>query len=128
MQLNELKRLVVDTLDDMNALGVTVMDVRGKTTFTDFLIVASGTSGRHVKSIAESVAFRVKEAGKPPLGMEELNAGEWAVIDLNDLVVHVMLPGVIERGWVENVAYAAVGRRVGFVQTGDPPARRYPHL
>jgi ribosome-associated protein len=112
MQLEELKRLVVDTLDDMKALGVTVMDLRGKTEFTDFVIVASGTSERHVKSIAESVAFRTTEAGERPPGMEGLNAGEWAMIDLDDVVVHVMLPKVRERGRIENTAYTGLGKGV----------------
>ena len=67
-------------------------------------IVASGTSDRHVKAIAETVAFRAKEAGEAPLGAEGLQDGEWALIDLNGVVLHVMQPKVrdfynIERLW-----------------------------
>jgi len=104
MQIEQLKQLVLDTLADMKARDVSVMDVRGKTAMTDFMIVASGTSDRHVKAIAEAVAFRGKTAGEPPLGTEGVNEGEWALIDLNSLVVHIMLPKVrdyynLERLW-----------------------------
>jgi len=104
MQLEKLRQLVVDTLDDMKAKDVQVMDVRGKTAITDYMIVASGTSDRHVKAIAETVAYRSKEAGEAPLGTEGLNEGEWALVDLNGVVVHVMLPKVrdfynLERLW-----------------------------
>lgn len=104
MQLEQLQQLVVDTLADMKARDVEVMDVRGKTAVTDIMIVASGTSDRHVKAIAETVAYRAKEAGEPPLGVEGANEGEWALVDLNGVVVHVMLPKVrdyygLERLW-----------------------------
>jgi ribosome-associated protein len=104
MQLEQLKDLVVETLNDMKARDVTVMDVRGKTAVTDYMIVASGTSDRHVKSIAETVAYRAKEAGEPALGSEGVAEGEWALVDLNGVVVHVMLPKVrdfynLERLW-----------------------------
>jgi ribosome-associated protein len=104
LDLDQLKQLVLDSLDDMKAQDVQVLDVRGKTAITDLMIVASGTSERHVKAIAETVAFRAKEAGEPPLGSEGLNEGEWALVDLNIVLVHVMLPKVrdfyaLERLW-----------------------------
>lgn len=104
MQIEQLKDLVLATLADMKARDVTVMDVRDKTAVTDFMVVASGTSDRHVKAIAETVAYRAKEAGEQPLGIEGVNEGEWALIDLNGVVVHVMLPKVrdfyqLERLW-----------------------------
>ena len=104
MQLEQLRQLVLDTLADMKARDVEVMDVRGKTAVTDYMVVASGTSDRHVKAIAETIAFRSKEAGEPPLGTEGLAEGEWALVDLNGVVVHVMLPKVrdfynLERLW-----------------------------
>jgi ribosome-associated protein len=100
----QLKQLVLDTLADLKARDVWVMDVRGKTAVTDYMVIASGTSDRHVKAIAEALAFRAKEAGEPPLGMEGLAEGEWALIDLNSVVAHVMLPKVrdyynLERLW-----------------------------
>ncbi|MBK1718045.1 ribosome silencing factor [Thiocystis violacea] len=104
MQLEQLRQLVLDTLDDMKARDIQIMDVRGKTAVTDFMVVASGTSDRHVKAIAETVAFRSKEAGETPLGTEGVTEGEWALVDLNGVVVHVMLPKVrdfynLERLW-----------------------------
>jgi len=104
MQIEQLKELVLATLADMKARDVTVMDVREKTAVTDFMVVASGTSDRHVKAIAETVAYRAKEAGEQPLGTEGVSDGEWALIDLNGVVVHVMLPKVrdfyqLERLW-----------------------------
>ena len=104
MQIEQLKQLVLDTLAELKARDVAVMDVRGKTVVTDFMILASGTSDRHVKAIAEAVAFQAKEAGEPPLGTEGVNEGEWALVDLNGVVVHVMLPKVrdyynLERLW-----------------------------
>ena len=104
MQLEQLKELVVDTLNDMKARDITVMDVRGKTAVTDYMIVASGTSDRHVKALAETVAYKAKEAGEAPLGSEGVEDGEWALVDLNGVVVHVMLPKVrdfynLERLW-----------------------------
>ncbi|MEA3274383.1 MAG: ribosome silencing factor [Pseudomonadota bacterium] len=104
MQIEQLKQLVLDTLADMKARDVSVMDVRGKTAVTDYMIVASGTSDRHVKAIGETVAFKAKEAGEPALGSEGVQEGEWALIDLNAVVVHVMLPKVrdfynLERLW-----------------------------
>jgi ribosome-associated protein len=104
MQLEQLKDLVVETLNDMKARDISVMDVRGKTAVTDYMIVASGTSDRHVKAVAETVAYRAKEAGEPPLGTEGVADGEWALVDLNGVVLHVMLPKVrdfynLERLW-----------------------------
>jgi len=104
MQLEQLKSLVLETLADMKARDIVALDVRGKTSITDYMVVASGTSDRHVKAIAETIAFRAKEAGEPPLGSEGISDGEWALVDLNGIVVHVMLPKVrdfysLERLW-----------------------------
>ena len=91
-------------MDDIKAKDVVVLDVRGKTSITDIMIVASGTSDRHVKSIAQTVAFKAKQAGETPLGTEGVEDGEWALVDLNGVVVHVMQPKVrdfyhLERLW-----------------------------
>lgn len=104
MQIEELRDVVLQALDDMKAKDVVVLDVRGKTSITDIMIVASGTSDRHVKSIAQTVAFKAKQAGEAPLGSEGLDDGEWALVDLNGVVVHVMQPKVrdfyhLERLW-----------------------------
>jgi ribosome-associated protein len=104
METEALKEIVIQTLDDMKAKDIVVMDVRKKTSITDIMVVASGTSDRHVKAIAETVAFKAKQAGETPLGAEGLQEGEWALVDLNGVVVHVMLPKVrdfyhLERLW-----------------------------
>lgn len=94
MQVETLRDLVVGALEDMKAADITVLDVRGKTSVTDYFIIASGTSDRHVKSIAEAVAFQSKQAGQAPIGMEGVTEGEWALVDLNGVVLHAMLPKV----------------------------------
>ena len=104
MQVEELRDLVVATLEDMKANDITVIDVRGRTVIADYLVIASGTSERHVKSTAEAVAFKAKQAGEIPLGQEGVQDGEWALIDLNGVIVHVMQPRVrdyyqIEKLW-----------------------------
>lgn len=111
MQTEELRELVVTVLNDMKAKDIVVLDVRGKTSITDYFIIASGTSDRHVKSTAEAVAFEAKKAGEPTLGQEGLTEGEWALVDLNGVVVHVMLPKVrdfyqLEKLWAVDVAAA----------------------
>jgi ribosome-associated protein len=104
MEIEQLKQLVLATLDDMKALDVRVIDVRRQSSLMDVLIIASGTSQRHVKSIAEAAALKAKEAGEAALGLEGLNEGEWVLVDLNSVVLHVMQPRVrdfyqLERLW-----------------------------
>ena len=83
-------------LEDMKAVNVRVMDVRGLTDIADTMIVASGTSDRHVRSIADHVVQTVKESGRRPYGVEGTRDGEWVLVDLQDLLLHVMLPRVRE--------------------------------
>lgn len=104
MQINELRDLILDTLDDMKALDVKVLDVRDKTSITDLMIIASGTSNRHVSSMAETILFKAKDSGETPLGVEGLKEGEWVLVDLNGVVVHLMQSKVrdfyqLERLW-----------------------------
>jgi ribosome-associated protein len=87
-----LQEIVLHALADMKAVDVRALDVRGLTDFTDTMVVASGSSDRHVKSIADRVVQRCKEAGFRPYGMEGESDGEWVLVDLHDLVLHVMLP------------------------------------
>ena len=83
-------------LDDMKAVNVRVLDVRGLTDIADTMVIASGNSDRHVRSIAERVVEKAKAAGFRPLGTEGARDGEWVLVDLQDIVVHVMLPRVRE--------------------------------
>ena len=91
-----LRDVVLGALAELKAVNVRALDVRGITDITDTMVVASGTSDRHVKSIADRVLQRCKEAGFRPYGMEGERDGEWVLLDLQDVVLHVMLPRVRE--------------------------------
>ena len=91
-------------LEELKARDVREIDVRGKTGITDFMVIASGTSSRHVKSIADEVVKQAKQAGVAPLGVEGEREAEWVLVDLGDVVVHVMMPRTrefygLERLW-----------------------------
>jgi ribosome-associated protein len=109
-----LQDIVTAALDDMKAVNVKVLDVRGLTDIADVMIIASGNSDRHVKSIADNVVEKAKQSGFRPLGKEGERDGEWVLVDLQDIIVHVMLPRVrefygLERLWDNgNEAPAAV--------------------
>ena len=96
MNSDKLTDLVVDALDDIKAQDIVKLDVRDMTTVTDYMIVASGTSSRHVQALVENVAEKAKAAGHRPLGIEGEDGGEWVLLDLQDTLVHVMLPKVRE--------------------------------
>jgi ribosome-associated protein len=106
-----LAQVVLAALEDMKAVNVKAMDVRGITDITDMMVVASGTSDRHVKSIADRVVQRCKEAGYRPFGIEGERDGEWVLLDLNDVVVHVMLPRVREFYALEKLWENGAARR-----------------
>jgi ribosome-associated protein len=91
-----LLRIVNSALDDMKAVNVKVMDVRHLTDITDVVVVASGNSDRHVKAIADRVVQFAKQNDYRPMGVEGAREGEWVLVDLSDVVVHVMLPRVRE--------------------------------
>jgi ribosome-associated protein len=89
-------QVVGRALDDLKALETTFLDVRHLTTVTDGMVIASGRSDRHVRAIASAVVEQCKKSGYRPLGVEGANAGEWVLVDLGEVVVHVMLPRVRE--------------------------------
>ena len=91
-----LRDVVLGALTELKAVNVRALDVRGITDITDTMVVASGTSDRHVKSIADRVVQRCREAGYRPYGLEGERDGEWVLLDLQDVVLHVMLPRVRE--------------------------------
>jgi ribosome-associated protein len=95
-ELVALEKLVLRALEDLKAVNIKVLDVRGLTDVADTMIVASGTSDRHVRAIAESVIAQAKAAGRRPMGTEGAADGEWVLVDLQDVLVHVMLPRVRE--------------------------------
>jgi ribosome-associated protein len=99
-----LRKHVIDALEELKAKDVREIDVRGKTSIADLLVIASGTSARHVKSIADEVVKFAKKAGVMPLGVEGEQEAEWVLVDLGDVIVHVMLPRIrefygLERLW-----------------------------
>ena len=100
----DLVKVAIAALEDIKAQDIVTIDVREKTSITDYMVIASGTSNRHVKSLIDNVLEKVKEKGVRPLGSEGLDTGEWALLDLGDIVVHVMLPTArqfydLERLW-----------------------------
>lgn len=92
MTVEQLRALVRNSLEDMKAQDIVELDVTGKTSVTDYLFIATGTSSRHVKSIADNVALEAKRAGVQPLGVEGEADAEWVLVDLGDVIVHVMQP------------------------------------
>lgn len=102
--VDHLRQRVLAALEELKAKDVREIDVRGKTSIADILVIASGTSTRHVKSIADEVVKYAKQAGMMPLGVEGQREAEWVLVDLGDIVVHVMLPRIrefygLERLW-----------------------------
>jgi ribosome-associated protein len=96
MQNNQLLTIILAALDDGKGRDIKVIDVRGKTSVTDYMIVASGTSERHVKSLADHVIEQAKANEIEPLGIEGQATGEWVLVDLGDAIIHVMKPQVRE--------------------------------
>lgn len=96
MEAEELKNIAVDALEDLKAVDIAVLDVRNMTSITDYMIVASGNSSRHVKSLINNVIEKVKDSGIRPLGIEGEKDAQWCLVDVGDVVVHVMLPEVRE--------------------------------
>jgi len=96
MQTETLKQVALQALDDLKGVDIDTFDVRELTSVTDYMMVASGTSDRHVKSLAGAVVQACKQAGVAPLGVEGEREGEWVLVDLGDVVVHVMQPRIRE--------------------------------
>ena len=104
VQGDALLSVAQDALDDLKAVQPVVLDVRSLSSVMDYLIVASGTSNRHVKSLADNLLMKAKEQGVRPLGVEGERVGEWVLVDFGDVVVHVMQPAArsfydLERLW-----------------------------
>ncbi len=107
MSARQLCELVVEALEDLKAKDIKVLDVRGKSSITDMMVMASGASDRQVRALADSVVEKARQSGVQPLGVEGQQAGEWIVVDLVDVVVHIMLPQVrdfynLEKLWDTN--------------------------
>jgi ribosome-associated protein len=117
-----LEKLVLAALDEMKAVNVRLLDVRALTDITDAMIVASGNSDRHVRAIAQRVLEKAREAGLRPLGIEGQRDGEWVLVDLQDVLLHVMLPRIREFYSIEQLWEAPPGAPRRAAST--PPRRR----
>jgi ribosome-associated protein len=96
MQAEQLSEMVVNALGEIKAQNVSVIDVRGRTSVTDYMVLASGTSNRHVKSLADSVVSEAREKGVRAGNVEGSGVSDWILVDLGDVVVHLMMPATRE--------------------------------
>jgi ribosome-associated protein len=107
--LDTMKQAVIDAIEDIKGFDITVMDVRKLTSLTNYMIVASATSTRQAKAIADNVREKIKEKGYDIRGTEGEKDGEWVLVDLDDIVVHIMVPATrayynLEQLWTEGEA------------------------
>lgn len=129
MKSPPLVKLVVHAIEDIKGLDLKVLDVRAITTITDHMVICTGTSNRHVKSIADNIITVAKAAGYRPMGVEGLDAGEWVLVDLGDVVAHVMQAQTrifyqLEKLWdVEPEAPAPVARAPKPPKKGPKPKK-----
>lgn len=89
-QAGKLANLAHAALDDLKAVDIVSIDIREKSSIADVMIICTGTSRRHVLSLADSVRLKAKNAGQPPLGVEGEDSADWVLVDLGDVIVHVM--------------------------------------
>ncbi len=94
MTVKKLEKTVINSLEELKAVDIKILDVKRLTSITDIMIVASGTSARQVRSLANKVIEEVKKINVYPLGSEGEDQGEWALIDLGDIIVHIMQPAI----------------------------------
>ena len=88
----QLTSLVISSLEDLKAIDIQQVDVSGQSPLADRFVIASGNSSRHVKSMAEKLVVKAKASGFKPLGVEGEREADWVLVDLNDVIVHLMLP------------------------------------
>ena len=103
MQSSELAQLAEGALGDLKAVDIVALNVAGFTSITDYMLIASGSSNRHVRSIADHVMETAKAAGETVLGIEGHEHGEWILVDLGDVVVHIMQPQARDFYKLENL-------------------------
>ena len=108
MKPDDIKKIAIDALENVKGLDIKVIDIKGISNFADYMIVASGTSVTHVKALAREVSDTLRKSGVKPLNEDGMDIGEWVLVDLGDVVVHVMRPEVreyydLEKLWDEDV-------------------------
>ncbi|MBS9403997.1 ribosome silencing factor [Halomonas sp. TRM85114] len=106
MHIDTLKTLAVDALEELKAKDIGLLDVSRLTSVTDLMVIASGTSTRHVAALANNLVEKAKSAGLQPLGVEGENGSDWVLVDMGEMVIHVMLPETrqlydLERLWAD---------------------------
>lgn len=116
LNLEEMKLAVIDALEDIKAFDITVMDVRNLTSMTSYMIVASANSTRQAKAIADNVREKLKGKGADLRGTEGEKDGEWVLVDLDDIVVHIMIPSArayynLEQLWGETETRRTAGKK-----------------
>ncbi len=112
MEKQQLKELVIAAIEDVKGVDIRAFDVQDKSSITDLMIVASGNTSRQVKALADNVIEKAKQAGIRPMGVEGEQHAEWILVDLGDIVVHIMQPAVrdfynLEKLWGEESPAAA---------------------
>lgn len=103
MQSEALSTFVAEKLDDMKGRDIVTLDIKDKADFADFMVICSGNSNRHVKSLAQHIAAECRNTGVEPLGVEGNDVGEWSLVDLGDVVVHVMIDDARDRFQLEKL-------------------------
>lgn len=115
----QIRDLVLNALEDFKAIDIQQIDVSGQSPLTDLFVIASGSSLRHIKSMAENLVVKAKEAGCQPLGVEGDRQSEWVLVDLNDVIVHLMLPQTRAFYNLEKLWEASTQQRSEQSQPGD---------
>jgi ribosome-associated protein len=118
LSFDQLRQLVVAALEDFKAIDIQLVDVSGRNPLTELLVVASGRSSRHVKAMADQLIMQAKASGCQPLGVEGQRNAEWILVDLNDVIVHLMLPRTRAFYNLEKLWDASSDRRSSASQPG----------
>ncbi|MEM8514382.1 ribosome-associated protein [Massilia sp. MP_M2] len=129
MDLKKLQTLVVDALEDVKGQDITMFDTTHLTSLFDRIVVVSGTSNRQTKSLAASVRDKVKAAGGDVIGMEGGDTGEWVLVDLGDIIVHIMQPAIrqyyrLEEIWGEKPVKLGAAKRKSTVEGTEADAAK----
>ena len=111
LSFDHLQELVISALEDFKAIDIQTIDVSEQNPLTELFVIASGNSSRHVKSMAENLIMKAKAAGCQPLGVEGQREAEWVLVDLNDVIVHLMLPQARAFYNLEKLWQASTDRR-----------------
>ena len=135
MDIKKLQTLVVDALEDVKGQDIVLFDTTHLTSLFDRIAVVSGTSNRQTKALAASVRDKVKAAGGDVVGLEGEDTGEWVLVDLGDMIVHIMQPAIrqyyrLEEIWGEKPVKLGAAKRKSTVEgiEADAPKTKSKHL